>query len=86
MWVACIVSDRMFASAEVRSYVRSKEAILLVSSYAGGAEPETRAYGPMVVVRPSAFRVPEKLSAELQTSSVMCFPPIDLSIIARVAT
>src|SRR5271166_1416745 len=72
MWVACIVRDRVFASAEVRSYVWSTEGIVRVSSYAGGAEPETGANGSMVVVKPSASSLPAKLSAELETSAVMC--------------
>jgi hypothetical protein len=43
-----------------------------VSSYAGGAEPETGANGSTVVVNPSAFKLPAKLSAELETRSVIC--------------
>jgi hypothetical protein len=45
--------------------------MLLVSSYGGGASPETRAYGEIVVVEPLASMLPEKPSAELETCCAM---------------
>ena len=72
MWMACIVSDRVFALGRgqiVRLVERSD--LRLVSSYAGGATPETRANGSIVVVSRPRSRLPEKLSAELETSFVV---------------
>ena len=78
MWTPCIRRDRAFDIPGVRSYRLSKEPTVVMSSYGGGAKPETRANGAIVVVEPLASRLPEKLSAQLETSSgvvTMCFPP-----------